>query len=106
MYILRQPYDDYLQRLIKREAELFHLLYKDRKVEFGHDDLSFGLSSQNKANIYEDQLAQVNEALTALEEGTYGVCIICGGMIEQEILQKVPEANRCLEHQFVRFLYE
>ena len=44
-------------------------------------------------------LAQVEAAVKAVEEGTYGVCVSCGGPIPEERLAAVPYADRCVACQ-------
>lgn len=46
----------------------------------------------------EIQLRNVNEALTSIEEGTYGKCIVCGKDIEEDRLNAIPSATTCTEH--------
>ncbi|WP_164214586.1 TraR/DksA C4-type zinc finger protein [Virgibacillus sp. YIM 98842] len=46
----------------------------------------------------ETELEEINEALHAIEEGTYGICKICGADIPAERLEAMPAADRCLEH--------
>lgn len=41
------------------------------------------------------ELARVDDALTRLERGTYGVCVTCGVRIELDRLEAVPETDRC-----------
>lgn len=42
-------------------------------------------------------LAQVEDALGRLRDGTYGTCRECGGPIERERLEALPEAARCAD---------
>lgn len=56
------------------------------------DDLAAGL-----AEIESAELAQIDEALQRLEQGTYGECQDCGKAIPQKRLQFVPFALRCVE---------
>ncbi len=42
------------------------------------------------------QLRQVEEALTRIDAGTYGICLRCGGRIAPARLEAVPEAPLCL----------
>lgn len=60
------------------------------------DDLAAGL-----AEIESGQLAQIDEALQKLEEGTYGRCQDCDRPIPQKRLQLVPFALRCVDCQKV-----
>ncbi|MBP1156260.1 MULTISPECIES: TraR/DksA C4-type zinc finger protein [unclassified Paenibacillus] len=46
----------------------------------------------------ERHLADANEALQRIEDGTYGVCRNCGTPIPFERLQAVPTAAYCVEH--------
>jgi YteA family regulatory protein len=46
----------------------------------------------------ETELEEINKALHAIEEGTYGICKICGADIPFERLQALPSADTCLEH--------
>lgn len=105
---MRQP-DDYFKEMLKRrEAELFHLLQKSQvpDTEFGQSPIETIFKESSKSHKYEEKLARVNEAFSAMEEGTYGVCLVCGEMIERQLLKKYPETNRCQEHLSVQFLYE
>jgi len=46
----------------------------------------------------ERELAQINEAFHAMEDGTYGICKVCGERIPYERLAIVPMTDRCTEH--------
>jgi DnaK suppressor protein len=43
-----------------------------------------------------DQLAEVEHALHKFDQGTYGLCDICGRPIEPARLEALPHANLCL----------
>ena len=43
-----------------------------------------------------DQLAEVEHALHKFDQGTYGLCDICGQPIEPARLEALPCANLCL----------
>ena len=43
-----------------------------------------------------DILQRVNEALERIEEGTYGICEVCGNPIPDERLEALPYANLCV----------
>ena len=42
-----------------------------------------------------DMLVTIDEALKTIEEGTYGVCNVCGKNIPQKRLNALPEATMC-----------
>jgi DnaK suppressor protein len=41
-------------------------------------------------------LAEIDEALRRIEEGTYGTCLACGRPIGEERLEAVPYATLCI----------
>ena len=43
-----------------------------------------------------DQLTEVEHALHKFEEGTYGLCDVCGQPIDPARLEALPQANLCL----------
>jgi DnaK suppressor protein len=61
------------------------------------DDIEFALI-QMKA----ETLQKINEALTRLEEGTYGNCFECGEEISPKRLRALPFAVRCKECEEAR----
>ncbi|MFZ7944050.1 yteA family sporulation protein [Neobacillus sp. 19] len=46
----------------------------------------------------ETQLGNINRALEAMENGTYGKCDVCGKEIPLERLQAIPNTTFCIEH--------
>lgn len=44
------------------------------------------------------QLKNINRALEAMENGSYGTCEVCGKEIPLERLQALPNTTYCLEH--------
>lgn len=46
----------------------------------------------------ERELEEINEALHAIHEGTYGICRICSIPIPYERLKSNPTADTCIEH--------
>lgn len=46
----------------------------------------------------EKELEDINKALHAIEEGTYGICKECGTDIPFERLQAMPTADHCINH--------
>jgi DnaK suppressor protein len=48
---------------------------------------------------FECALEQVSDALTKLDNGTYGICEDCGGRIDRARLEALPQAVYCLECQ-------
>lgn len=46
----------------------------------------------------EKELEDINSALHAMADGTYGICSACGHDIPYERLEAVPTADKCIEH--------
>ena len=46
----------------------------------------------------ESRLGEINTALTAIEQGTYGKCVVCGNEIESARLEANPSATTCKQH--------
>lgn len=44
----------------------------------------------------EERLQEVTDALDRIDKGTYGVCIITGNKIEDEVLDANPAATTCI----------
>lgn len=49
-------------------------------------------------NHADEELSKVEKALSAIDNGTYGVCEECGEPISLERLEAVPYTLRCTEH--------
>lgn len=65
-------------------------------------DMGTALFDQGKDQALErhaeKELEQINEALHAMEEGTYGICLVCGEDIGFERLEAVPMTAHCKKH--------
>jgi RNA polymerase-binding transcription factor DksA len=46
----------------------------------------------------ESELAQIEGALTRLDDGTYGLCAVCGCGLWGDRLDQDPLVTLCLEH--------
>lgn len=46
----------------------------------------------------EKQLKDVDDALTKIDEGNYGICEVSGEKIEEDRLEANPSARTCKEH--------
>jgi RNA polymerase-binding transcription factor DksA len=54
--------------------------------------------AQRLANLRQD-LDDVEAAMNRLEDGTYGMCEVCGSQLEADQLESQPVARRCLSCQ-------
>jgi DnaK suppressor protein len=44
-------------------------------------------------------LEEVEDALKRLEQGTYGICVVCGQPIPEKRLEAIPWAARCVKDE-------
>lgn len=49
------------------------------------------------ASLEGDLLAELDEALNRIEDGSYGICAICDQQIHTNRLEAIPYAKLCLE---------
>lgn len=66
----------------------------DISAESYEQEFAVGLL-QNKGEV----AALIDEALRKIEEGTYGICEICGEAIKKSRLQAIPYAQYCIRCQ-------
>jgi RNA polymerase-binding protein DksA len=85
--------------------ELVSQLAGDSALAGDHYDANFADSSQVTAERGEaealatqlrETLADVERALHKLDDGTYGVCEVCGKPIGDARLEAMPTARRCM----------
>jgi RNA polymerase-binding transcription factor len=56
------------------------------------------IAQVDAAKKLDAKLRDVGRALDKLDEGTYGICDVCGAPIGPERLEAIPWAVRCIEH--------
>src|SRR5690625_1231455 len=113
--------------ITKEQLQLCEILLQKRQHKLIHKNKNFGLENSEKDSVgelssydnhpaematelyerekdvtlharREKELEQINAALHAIEEGTYGVCSVCGKAISFERLLLVPLTEYCSEH--------
>lgn len=80
------------QEQIERSS-LDQQLWSDQGTLHGRDDEQFALKVAAEA-----ELQHIQNALIRIDQGTYGLCTICGEAIEPQRLQALPFAARCMQH--------
>lgn len=103
------------QLLIQRQNELIHRVqfkgmmtsekestgelssYDNHPADMGTEQYERGKDLALQLHS-EQELEKINEALHAIEEGTYGLCSTCGESISYERLRAVPTTDRCSLH--------
>ena len=88
--------------------ELEQLEASVRPVNERREGSPFGKREEEAAESYElekrlalekrikDQMAEVRHALQKFEQGTYGLCDLCGQPIDPARLEALPQANLCV----------
>ena len=72
----------------------------DHQDPSGDVDLDLALALTRQA---EDYLAEVEQALRRVDEGTYGFCTVCGHGIPIDRLRVLPATERCVACNSTRF---
>lgn|SRR5699024_1118831 len=104
-------------QLMKRQAELirqvqdhFGMAYEFSQESIGELSNYDNHPADHGTELYErgkdlalnehaeTELEEINEALHAIDEGTYGICSKCGADIPFERLKAVPTTEFCIEH--------
>lgn len=47
-------------------------------------------------NAARDEVEKIKQAISRIDDGTYGICLSCGEPIRKERLLALPYANRCI----------
>jgi DnaK suppressor protein len=107
----KDPFEKYRGRLLVRQEELIRDISRNREVtdetvdEQAQDmvdratsaytrEFAFSLSEADRK-----ALLLIEQALLRIEQGTYGVCVHCQGIVQDKRLEAVPWARHCLECQ-------
>jgi|SRR5690625_1326247 len=106
------------QDLLARQSKLIQQLQANKDVKQSEKDSVGELSSYDNhpadmaTELYEREkdfalnehaefeLMKINEALHAIDEGTYGICRVCSMDIELERLQANPATDTCIKHAY------
>jgi len=106
--------DKYKKMLLEKQADIADNVKRLEGESSGRDRLSREVAkqdfegggdaaiqamtrSQSAAMIgnLRDMLVAIDEALEKIEDGTYGVCEVCGKNIPKKRLDALPEATMC-----------
>jgi DnaK suppressor protein len=102
--------DDIAETLHAKRAELLQQMGLLEEKPNDHGSISFGKRVGEGTSMAVDRLSQVavhdrlqtaladvERALTKLDEGSYGRCDVCGEPIAGERLEALPWAVRCVK---------
>ena len=103
--------EEYKKRLLAEEHELLTRSKRAGEIAREPGEESAGdIGDKSVDNeVKEDQfkeadsdwkvLSQVRDALTRIENGTFGQCLVDGGPIEEKRLEAIPWTPYCAKHQ-------
>lgn len=105
------------QQLLERQSDLISQIQDRFGLNYSHTESIGELSSYDNhpadlaselfergkdlvlLDVAEKELEEINKALHAIEEGTYGICRICSEDIPLERLKALPTADTCIHHK-------
>lgn len=106
------------ERWLARERDKVESQLQERREDlasFGRDQADEGTISNHQGDIasdvasadilnseivsLEDELNAIDEARLMIEDERYGICIVCGRLIDPARLRAFPLARRCIEDQ-------
>ena len=96
---LLQLKEEYETRISKIEDDIqnpkddLNKDWEDQAVAIRQNDTRQLLAAEARQGII-----YINDALSHIENGTYGECEVCGNQIPEQRLAAVPYATLCMEH--------
>lgn len=99
------------KRLLMKKQELLETMTQDESEGRGFDESGTQDLADKATNSYTKEflfglsdaertlLMAVDEALARVREGTYGLCVSCGGAVQPKRLEALPWARHCLSCQ-------
>lgn len=91
---LRERLSELEARAEEIEDDLRHPLDADsseQAVDLADDEALSGVS-----DVLRREIADIRAALSRIEEGSYGVCAVCGNDIAPARMEALPTATRCI----------
>ena len=91
--------DEYQTRIDKIEDHIqnpqddLNEHWEDQAISYRQNDMRKNLKAEAQQN-----LIYVDNALSRIEDGTYGECEVCDEPIEAQRLQALPYATLCMDH--------
>jgi DnaK suppressor protein len=99
----REQMEDEIRDLDRRLLELRAANRDTAGISFGKrvgDGTAIAVERITQVAAYDqmqEKLVEIHEALRKIDEGTYGICEMCGKPIGPARLEAIPSATRCVE---------
>jgi len=58
--------------------------------------IDYEAAAEPRSEVVRRELAEIDAALTRIQDGRYGTCVACGGPIGLQRLRAIPEARYCM----------
>ena len=93
---LKEEYETRISKIeddIQNPKDNLNKDWEDQAVAIRQNDTRQLLAAEARQGII-----YINDALSHIENGTYGECEVCGNQIPEQRLAAVPYATLCMEH--------
>jgi DnaK suppressor protein len=96
LHTLKEEYETRIDKIedhIQNPQDDLNEHWEDQAISYRQNDMRTNLMVEARQS-----LIYVENALSRIENGTYGKCEVCGEQIEEQRLQALPYATLCMEH--------
>ena len=100
---------DFRKELMYMRKRIVAKIKSDNQASFKREDESHHTEESTEAydrffaietsGSFQEIIYHIDEALSSIKEGTYGICKNCGGLIQKPRLQALPFAKNCIRCQ-------
>ncbi|PKG35651.1 TraR/DksA family transcriptional regulator [Psychrobacter sp. Sarcosine-3u-12] len=93
---LKEEYETRIDKIedhIQNPQDDLNEHWEDQAISYRQNDMRQSLRDEARQN-----LVYVENALSRIENGTYGECEVCGKLIEEQRLEALPYATLCMDH--------
>ncbi len=97
---VRESLIDMLEALDERLENITHSDIKhvdgsiDKDLDASNEDIA--PQKEGNINIADDEIEKIKQAISQIDEGCYGICLVCGKAIKKEQLEISPLSRRCV----------
>lgn len=96
LFKLKDEYEtriDKIEEHIQNPQDDLNEHWEDQAISYRQNDMRKNLMGEARQS-----LVYVENALSRIENGTYGECEVCGKQIEEKRLEALPYATLCMKH--------
>ena len=93
---LKEEYETRINKIedhIQNPQDDLNEHWEDQAISYRQNDMRKNLMVEARQS-----LVHVENALSHIENGTYGECEVCGEQIQQQRLEAIPYATLCMDH--------